>query len=206
MANTLTNLIPAMTEAMDVVSREMVGMIPAVRRDSNVARVALNQNVYIPITPEASTATNSPGVTAPDTGDQTIDNTSITISKSKHVAVRWNGEETKGLQNSGLFSSIQAQRFYQGIRALVNEIEADLWGAAYIKASRAYGTAGTAPFGPPPICRTSRASLASSTKTARRPRIASPCLAMPPSRTFAASSPACSRSMKRVPRTCCATA
>jgi hypothetical protein len=147
MANTLTNLIPDLTEAMDVVSREMVGMIPAVRRDSQVARAALNQNVYIPITPEAATATNTPGVTAPDTGDETIGNTSITISKSKHVPVRWNGEETKGLQNSGLFSSIQAQRFAQGIRALVNEMEADLWGAAYIKASRAYGTAGTAPFG-----------------------------------------------------------
>lgn len=147
MANTLTNLIPAMTEALDTVSREMVGMIPAVRRDSQVARAALNQNVYIPVTPEASTATNTPATTAPNTGDETIDNTSITISKSKHVAVRWNGEETRGLQNAGTFSSIQSQRFYQGIRALVNEIEADLWGAAYIKASRAYGTAGTAPFG-----------------------------------------------------------
>lgn len=147
MANTLTNLIPAMTEALDTVSREMVGMIPAVRRDSNVERVALNQSVYIPITPAASTATNTPAVAAPDTGDDTIDNTSITISKSKHVPVRWNGEETKGLQNSGLFSSIQADRFYQALRALVNEIEADLWGAAYIKSSRAYGTAATAPFG-----------------------------------------------------------
>jgi hypothetical protein len=147
MANVLTDLIPDLTEAMDVVSRELVGMIPAVRRDSNVGRVALNQDIIIPITPEASTTNNTPGVTAPDTGDQTIGNTSITISKSKHVPVRWNGEETKGLQNAGTFSSIQAQRFYQGIRALVNEIEADLWAAAYVKASRAYGTAGTAPFG-----------------------------------------------------------
>jgi hypothetical protein len=147
MANVLTNLIPDMTEAMDVVSREMVGMIPAVRRDSDVARAALGQTVYIPVTPEASTGVNTPAVTAPDTGDQTIDNVSIAITKSKHVAVRWNGEETKGLKNAGTFSSIQAQRFYQGIRALVNEIEADLWAAAYVKASRAYGTAGTAPFG-----------------------------------------------------------
>lgn len=147
MANTLTSLIPDLTEALDTVSREMVGMIPAVRRDSQVERAALNQNVYVPVTPEASTATNTPAVAAPDTGDQTIGNTSITISKSKHVAVRWNGEETKGLQNAGTFSSIQAQRFYQGIRALVNEMEADLWGAAYIKASRAYGTAATTPFG-----------------------------------------------------------
>lgn len=147
MANTLTNLIPDLTEALDVVSREMVGMIPAVRRDSGVERAALNQKVYVPITPEASSSTNTPAVTAPDTGDQTIGNVELTVSKSKHVAVRWNGEETKGLKNAGTFSSIQAQRFYQGIRTLVNEMETDLWAAAYVKASRAYGTAATAPFG-----------------------------------------------------------
>ncbi len=147
MANTLTNLIPDLHEALDVVSRELVGMIPAVRRDTNVARAAVNENVYVPITPAASSANNTPAVTAPDTGDQTIGSTAVTISKSKHVPVRWNGEETKGLQNSGLFSSIQADRFYQGMRTLVNEIDADLWAAAYVKSSRAYGTAATAPFG-----------------------------------------------------------
>ena len=147
MANTLTDLIPDLTEALDVVSREFVGFIPAVNRNSGVERVALNQNLVIPITPEASSANNTPGVNAPDTGDQAIDNTTVTISKSKHVAVRWNGEETKGLQNAGTFSSIQAQRFYQAFRTLSNEMEADLWACAYKASSRAYGSAGTAPFG-----------------------------------------------------------
>lgn len=147
MANTLTDLIPDITEAMDTVSREMVGMIPAVNRNTSADRVAIGQDLIIPITPEASSADNTPGVTAPNTGDQTIGNAKVTISKSKHVPVRWNGEETKGLQNAGTFSSIQAQRFYQGIRTLVNEMETDLWAAAYVKASRAYGIAGTAPFG-----------------------------------------------------------
>lgn len=147
MANTLTNLIPDLYEALDVVSRELTGFIPAVSRSSSIARAALNENVRVPVTPSASTATNTAGVTAPDTGDQTIDNVAVTISKSKHVPVRWNGEETKGLMNAGTFSTIQADRFYQGMRALVNEIEADLWAEAYKNASRAYGTAGTAPFG-----------------------------------------------------------
>jgi hypothetical protein len=147
MANTLTNLIPDLYEALDVVSREMVGYLPAVTRNSGVERAALNENVRVPITPSASTATNTPGVNAPDTGDQTVSNVAITISKSKHVPVRWNGEETKGLQNAGTFSSIMAQRLYQGIRALVNEMESDLHSEVYTHASRAYGTAGTAPFG-----------------------------------------------------------
>ena len=147
MSNTLTNLLPDMYEALDVVSREMTGFIPAVSRDSSVERAAVGQTVRVPVTPAASTATNTPGVTAPDTGDQAIDNVSITISKSKHVPVRWNGEETRGLRNAGTFSTIQADRFYQAMRALINEIEADLWADAYTSASRAYGAAGTTPFG-----------------------------------------------------------
>lgn len=147
MANTLTNLIPDLYEGLDVVSREMVGMIPAVSRNSSIERAALDETVRVPITPSASTATSTPGVTAPDTGDQVMTNVSVTISKSKHVPIRYNGEETKGLQNAGIFSSILAQQTYQAIRALVNEMEADLWAAAYIKSSRAYGTAATAPFG-----------------------------------------------------------
>jgi len=147
MANTLTDLIPDLYEALDIVSRELVGMIPAVRRDTAMERAALNQSILIPITPEASSAPNTPAVTAPNTGDQTIGNVSVAISKSNHVAVRWNGEETRGLQTAGTFSSIQAQRFYQGMRTLVNEMEVDLWTEAYTTASRGYGTAATTPFG-----------------------------------------------------------
>lgn len=147
MSNTLTNLLPDLYEALDVVSRELTGFIPGVSRDSNVERAALNQTVRVPVAPAASSATNTAGVTAPDTGDQTIDNVSVTISKSKHVPVRWNGEERRGLQTAGTFSSIQADRFFQAMRTLVNEIETDLWTEAYQSASRAHGTAGTAPFG-----------------------------------------------------------
>lgn len=147
MANTLTNLVPDLYEALDVVSRELTGFIPAVSRDSDVSRAALGQEVRVPITAETSAADNTPGVTAPNTGDAAVDNVAITISKSKHVPVRWNGEETRGLQNAGTFSTIQADRFYQAMRTLVNEIERDLWQEAYTNASRAYGAAGTTPFG-----------------------------------------------------------
>lgn len=146
MANTLTNLIPDMYEALDQVSRELTGFIPAVSRSSEVSRAALNQQVLVPITTAASSADNTPGVTAPNTGDATVDNVAVSITKSKHVPVRWNGEETRGLQNAGTFSTIQADRFYQAMRTLVNEIEGDLWGEAYKNASRAYGTAGATPF------------------------------------------------------------
>lgn len=148
MANTLTGLIPDFIEAMDVVSREMTGMIPAVRTDARLDRVAIGQNVTIPVTRAAGdSANNTPAVTAPDTGDATVDNVQVAITKSKHQPIRFNGEETLGLTNAGIFSSIRADRTYQAMRALVNEIEADLWVAGVTGASNAYGTAGDAPFG-----------------------------------------------------------
>lgn len=147
MANTLTNLIPDLHEAIDVVSREMTGMIPAVKTDSQVARAALNQAVYVPVTRAETAANNTAGVTAPDTGDATTDSVSVAITKSKHVPIRYNGEEVRGLTSGGIYSSIFAERVAQAMRTLVNEIETDLWTAGYQGASRAYGTAGTTPFG-----------------------------------------------------------
>jgi hypothetical protein len=146
MANTLTNLIRPFYEALDVVSRELVGFIPAVNRNSTVERAALNQSVRVPIVPAITGADNTPAVTPPDTGDQSIDNVEITISKSRHWPVRWNGEETLGLENSGTYDTITRDRFAQAIRTAVNEIELDLAGL-YVDASRAHGTAGTTPFG-----------------------------------------------------------
>ncbi len=144
-ANTLTNIIPTLYEALDVVSREMVGFIPAVTRDSSAARAAKDENINIPIVPAVAAADITPGVTAPNTGDQVIGNTVMTISKSRMVPVRWNGEETVGVMNSGLYPSVNSQRFAQAMRTLVNEVEADL-ADLHQYASRAYGTATGTPF------------------------------------------------------------
>lgn len=146
-ANTLTSLIPTIYEALDVVSREMVGFIPAVSRNSSAERAALNQTILVPITPATTLADNTPAVTAPNTGDQTITNLSMAITKSKHAPIRWNGEEQRGLLNAGTYGGILAGQFQQAFRTLVNQIEIDLYNAAYQGASRAYGTSGTAPFG-----------------------------------------------------------
>lgn len=147
MANTLTSLIPTLYESLDVVSREMVGFIPAVSRNTSAERAALNETILVPITGAQTAADNTPGVTAPNTGDQTVGNVSMTISKSKHVPIRWNGEEQKGLTNAGTYGGILGNQFTQAFRTLTNMVEVDLFTAAMQNSSRAYGTAGTTPFG-----------------------------------------------------------
>lgn len=146
MANTLTSLIPTIMEAMDIVARKQKGMIPAVSKDSDSERAALNQTIMSPVVPATTAeADNTPAVTAPDTGDQTIGNITMTISKSKHIPVRWNGEETRGLTNAGTYERINRDRFVQGFERLGNLIDIDLI-STYANASRGYGTPGTTPF------------------------------------------------------------
>ena len=146
MANTLTDLIPDMYQGLDVVSRELTGFIPAVTRNSAGEGAALNETINIPVVGAVSTGNITPGQTAPDDGDFTPANTTMTISKSKYAPIRWNGEEQVGVGNSGMYGNVNSDRFAQAIRALVNEVEADLAGL-HIHSSRAYGTAGTTPYG-----------------------------------------------------------
>lgn len=147
MANTLTNLIPSAYSALDVVSRELVGFIPSVTRDATVERAAVGQTVYSHVAPASTAADITPGATPPDTGDQTIGSVSLAVTKARAVPIRWLGEESLGLNNGGAGqSSVFQNQVAQAIRTLVNEIEADLAGL-HVNASRAYGTAGTTPFG-----------------------------------------------------------
>src|SRR4051812_8440294 len=145
--NTITNLIPLLYAALDTVQRELVGFIPAVSRDSSAERAALNQTINIYIAPPATTADVTPGVTAPNDGDQVFGNTTMTINKSKYSPIRWNGEEWKSLDTNPVRRQVVQDQFTQSMRAVVNLVEIDLANAAYQGASRSYGTAGAAPFG-----------------------------------------------------------
>ena len=104
MANTLTSLIPTLYEALDVVSREMVGFIPAVAKDTSSERAALNEQILVPVTQAQAAQSITPAVIPPDTGDQTVGNVPMTITKSMMVPIRWNGEQQKGMKNSGTYS------------------------------------------------------------------------------------------------------
>jgi len=144
-ANTLTNLVPDIFAAYDIVARERVGFIPAVFTDASSERAAVNQTVRVPISPAATAENLTPGTNPPDTGDQTFTNTQITISNSRSVPFRWTGEEQKGINSGVGYSNLRQDQIAQALRTLTNEVENDL-AALYTYSSRAYGTAGTTPF------------------------------------------------------------
>src|SRR5699024_3726978 len=86
---------------------------------------------------------NTPGATAPQTGDTTDSYIDMTISNSKHYPILYTGEDTLALGEN--YTDNQRQKFEQAFRELTNAIEADV-ATTYKGASRAYGTAGTSPF------------------------------------------------------------
>lgn len=146
MGNTFTSLVPAALEALDIVSREMVGMIPAVFRDSSAERAAVGQSINFPVVGARSLVATAPAAYGPTTVDSSAPATTVTISKSYGVPFYITGEEDLGLSQTSAKRTFMRDIIAQSIRALVNQIESDLAIAGKCGASRAYGTAGVAPF------------------------------------------------------------
>jgi len=146
MPNILTSLMPDIYASLDVVSREMVGFIPAVTLDAGVSRAALNQTVRSFVTPAVEAEDSAPAQLPPDTGDQDIGNVPITISRSRSVPFRWTGEEERGMDSGPGARSIRVDQITQAMRTLVNELEVFVGGIARPAASRAWGTPGSTPF------------------------------------------------------------
>ena len=148
MGNTLTGLIPDIYAALDVVSRELVGFIPAVSLDASAEQVELNQTLRVPVAPGNSSAGNiTPAMSLPAAADQSFAGSpTLTITKQRFAPFSWSGEEQKGVEKGPGFLTLQQGQIAQAIRALVNEMETDLAAGIYKGASRAWGTAGTTPF------------------------------------------------------------
>lgn len=146
MANTLTNLLPDAYAALDVVSRELTGLIPAVTIDAQVNRAAVGQTVRNPVAPASAGEDISPSMSDPAIANQVISNSTIQISKSRAVPFSWSGVEQDQMNQGPGYANIRVNQIAQAVRTLVNEAEADLAGL-HVGFSRATGTAGTTPFG-----------------------------------------------------------
>ena len=97
MANTLTGIIPTLYEALNVVSREMVGFIPSVRSDSNAERAGLNQTVRVPIGESGALEDVTPGANPAASGDTTVGYADVTIVQQHDTTT------CKNLRKSGCF-------------------------------------------------------------------------------------------------------
>lgn len=148
MANVLTDLAADLYKAADVVGRELTGITSsATINGSGSERVALNDVVRSHFTRSATAVDNAPAMTIPEGTDQTVDSKTLSITKSRGVQIPWTGEDIRHVNNGSGFETIYGDQIRQAMRTLANEIEIDLATAAYVGASRAFGTAGTTPFG-----------------------------------------------------------
>jgi hypothetical protein len=145
-ANTLTGVIGSLFNGLNVVSRELVGFIPSVRRNTGVERAAVGQTVTFPIAPAQVATDVVPAMQVPTPPDNTIGTGTMAITKSRKVAFGWTGEEQRAVNTGVGYQDIQADLFAEALRTLVNEMEADIALEGALNASRATGTAGTTPF------------------------------------------------------------
>jgi P22 coat protein - gene protein 5 len=150
LANTLTGLIPTLYAARDIVSRELTGLIPSVTIDASSSRAALNQTMRVHVTPALTAGDITPAMTPPTPNSVQIGFVDMVITKMRAVQIPWSGEEQQSVNENGPgIDNIVRDQVAQGMRTLANEIESDLAGL-FVNASRAFGTAGTAPFGTTP--------------------------------------------------------
>jgi hypothetical protein len=135
--NTLNNLIPDVYATLDVVARELVGFIPAVTRDSMTDQVAVGQTVRVPQT-AANTAGRDvvPAMAHSVAANQTIGNSSLTLTKSRTFPFSWSNEDRYAVDQGPGALNLNQQQIAQAIRAAVNEIETDIATAAYKGGSR----------------------------------------------------------------------
>ena len=147
MANVLTDLAGDIYVAADRVSRELTGFIPAVTLNNNGSeRVAKGDTVRSHFTRAATAGDRNVAMTVSEGTDQTVDNKTVTITKDRSVEIPWTGEDIKSVNNGSGFETIYGDQIAQAMRTITGEMETDLFAAARVGASRAYGTAGTAPF------------------------------------------------------------
>jgi hypothetical protein len=148
MANVLTDLAADIYVAADVVGRELVGFIPAVTINANGSeRAAKGDVVRAAFTRESTVGDVTESMTIPQGTDQTVDNKTLTIDKSRAVQIPFTGEDVLHLNNGVGYETVYGDMIAQAMRALTNEMEVEIATQAKNSASRAFGTAGTTPFG-----------------------------------------------------------
>lgn len=149
MSNVLTNLAADIFKAADIVGREQVGLITSATINSTESvRAAKGDTIRSAATRAATVATTyTPAMALPEPTYQTVDSKTLTIDNYAEVDIPFTGEDIKHLRNGAGFETVYGDQVAQAMRAITNVIESSLGTTIKNGASRAYGTAGTTPFG-----------------------------------------------------------
>jgi len=149
MANdiSLTGLTEILYAARDQVAREPIGFAQGVITNGGSEGVSAGGTVKSLRTQEPTLETSyTPAMTPPDAADITTSTEDLTLSLYAGVSIPLKGEQFAQLAAT-VGASVALQQLYkQGIRKMMNQMEAQIGTAAYQGASRAVGTAGTTPF------------------------------------------------------------
>jgi hypothetical protein len=149
--NNLTKLIPILYAAMQVISRELVGLIPAVSRDFRADGAAKGQILRIPVTPPSENQDITPG-TPPVNGGTDFGHIDVAITKSRIAKpIQWTGEEQLSVGNQ--LNQMLVNQHAQAMRSLVNEAERDICAEGVLGlagnpgvSGGIYGSSGVTPF------------------------------------------------------------
>jgi len=150
MANTLTisSLTETLYNARDIVANEPSGFIQSVTLNSGSEGVSTGGTVSSYVTGAATIGTSyTPSMTLPSGDDQTVTTETLTLGQAAVATLPITGAVARQLQNTVGYDRILVDFFAQAMRGIRNNIEAHVGSVVYKAASRAYGTAGTTPFG-----------------------------------------------------------
>ncbi len=148
MANelTLNSLANDIYVSADTVGREQTGFIPAVTMNADHSRGGLNDSVKAAFTQVAAPTDITQLMDIPEGATTAIDSKSLTLSKSRAVQIPMEADAELQLRQGGHYDTVYGDLISQAMRALSNEMEADLALAAKEGAGGASGAVGTEPF------------------------------------------------------------
>jgi hypothetical protein len=146
-ANVLTALAPTLFSVAQEVAAEPFGAVDSVNANFSDKGVSIGDPITVPVAPVRAATDYTPGMTTTAGADATASSVSVSISANKNVSWALTGEQIRSLENGGNYQEWVRQLIGQGMRTLRNLAEEDLCATIYRGASRAVGTAGTAPFG-----------------------------------------------------------
>lgn len=122
------------------------GFLKAVNTNTGAEVAAKGDVIKVPIGKAGAMIDTPVGFSFPNAANSDVDSINMELQYSKTVPIDWNGEDQKSMLNSGAWGTVLAQQFADAFGQIRDAIEKSVADEAVKAASRAYGTAGTAPF------------------------------------------------------------